>query len=97
MTPNSNQWSKRNLWIDPTPGIGADATLRTLVGRGTILWQCNNALNGVVQELAQITGGEMPKIRADLVAGLNPWVKLVPAHTMLLGLVQERRFSYEKL
>jgi len=29
-------------------------------------------------------------------AGLNPGVRLVPAHTMMIGLVQERGFTYEK-
>jgi hypothetical protein len=95
--PETDKWSMRNLWIDPTPGITADSTLKTLVSRGTIFWQCNNALNGAVSELAQITGKDVAKVRAEVVAGLNPWVKLVPAHTMLLGLVQERKFSYEKL
>jgi hypothetical protein len=95
--PVTNEWAKRNIWLEPTTGVTANATLRTMVGRGTIFWQCNNALNGVVQELAQRTGSPAEKVRADLVAGLNPWVKLVPAHTMMVGLVQERKFTYQKL
>ena len=95
--PETNEWSKRNLWIDATPGVSPNATIKTLLSRGTVFWQCNNALNGVVGEFVKRTGGQQEKIRADFVAGLNPWVKLVPAHTMVVGLVQERKFSYQKL
>jgi hypothetical protein len=95
--PETGEWARRNLWLDAPKSGGPESSVRALQARGTIFWQCNNALNGVVQELATRTGGEIPKIRADLIAGLNPGVKLVPAHTMLLGLVQERHFTYEKL
>jgi hypothetical protein len=95
--PDTSEWSKRNLWLNASTGVGADSTVKALQSRGTIFWQCNNALNGVVQELATKTGGSADRIRADLIAGLNPGVKLVPAHTMAVGLVQERKFSYEKL
>jgi hypothetical protein len=37
------------------------------------------------------------EVRAELVAGLMPGVIIVPAHTMLLGMVQHRGLSYEKL
>ena len=47
-------------------------------------------------ELAQKTGGTAP-IRTDLLAGLVPGVRLVPAHTWAIGFVQERGFTYEKL
>jgi len=50
----------------------------------------------VTRQLAQQTGKSPADVRADLVAGLNPGVKLVPAHTLLVGLVQERGFTYEK-
>jgi hypothetical protein len=96
--PTTGTWAKRNIWLDSkAAGTNADTSVRGLQSRGTIFWQCNNALNGVVYELANITGGQTEKVRADLVAGLNPGVKLVPAHTMLIGLVQERKFSYQKL
>ena len=35
-------------------------------------------------------------VRADLLAGLNPGVRLVPSHVMALGLAQERGFTYMK-
>jgi hypothetical protein len=48
-------------------------------------------------KLAAETGTPRQQVRADLVAGLNPGVKLVPAHTLLVGLAQERGFTYEKV
>jgi hypothetical protein len=37
------------------------------------------------------------EIRADLIAGLNPGVRLVPSHVMALGLFQERGVTYVKV
>ena len=34
------------------------------------------------------------EVRADLIAGLNPGVKLMPSHVMSLALAQERGFTY---
>jgi hypothetical protein len=34
-------------------------------------------------------------LKKDLVAGLHPGVIVVPAHTMLLGLCQERGCTYQ--
>jgi hypothetical protein len=95
--PETGAWSKRNIWLEKPPASKVDISVKGLQARGTVFWQCNNALNGVVYELAKVTGGQTEKVRADLVAGLNPGVRLVPAHTMLIGLVQERKFSYQKL
>ncbi len=39
----------------------------------------------------------MAEVRADLLAGLNPGVRLVPSHVMALGLVQERGVTYVKI
>jgi hypothetical protein len=54
-------------------------------------------LNGVTQMIATDLKLEIPALKAELVAGLNPGVHLVPAHTMALGLVQERGCAYEKI
>jgi len=35
-------------------------------------------------------------VRADLIAGLNPGVHLVPAHVMAIGIAQEHGFTYMK-
>jgi hypothetical protein len=71
--------------------------VKPLMERGAIFWQCNNALNGITQMIATDTKQEVPAVKAELVAGLNPGCHLVPAHTMLLGLVQERGCAYEKI
>jgi hypothetical protein len=34
-------------------------------------------------------------VKAELVAGLNPGVHIVPAHTQAIGLVQQRGCAYE--
>ncbi|MBA2627228.1 MAG: hypothetical protein H0U85_04395 [Gemmatimonadales bacterium] len=72
-------------------------TVRALQARGTIFWQCNNALNGVAEDLAKDAGTPVDAVRAELVAGLMPGVHLVPAHTMLVGLAQDHGCRYEAL
>lgn len=93
--PSTGKWAERNIYIDEAGQ--PNTSIKALLSRGTIFWQCNNALNGTAAELADKMKKDPAVIRADLAAGLNPWVKLVPAHTMLVGLVQERGFAYEKL
>jgi hypothetical protein len=81
----------RNIFMDePTLGVKA------LQARGTIFWQCNVALGVVAQQLAQANQMPVADVRADLVAGLNPGVKLMPSHVMALALAQERGFTYMK-
>lgn len=90
--PVTGKPSIRNLYLDdPTLGVKA------LQARGTIFWQCNIALNGVAQQLATARKLPVAEVRADLLAGLNPGVKLVPSHVMALGLVQERGATYVKI
>ena len=85
----------RNIFVDgPAPGA---ATVKALQGRGIVFWQCNFALGAIAGELADDTGGKAADIRADLVAGLLPGVRMVPAHTWAIGHAQERGFTYEKL
>jgi hypothetical protein len=91
--PATGQPSVRNLFTQPNRG---GAAISTLQSRGVLFWQCNMALGGIVQELARATGQEPAAVRTDLVGGLLPGVKLVPAHTLLICLVQERGFTYEK-
>jgi hypothetical protein len=86
----------RNIFLGEATG-GAGASVRALQARGVVFWQCNFALGSVAAELAAKTGGKTPDIRTDLLAGLVPGVRLVPAHTWAIGFVQERGFTYEKL
>jgi hypothetical protein len=82
----------RNIFMD-------DRTLgvKALQARGTIFWQCNIALSNIAQQLAAARQVSAAEVRADLVAGLNPGVRLVPSHVMAMGLVQERGVTYVKV
>jgi hypothetical protein len=89
--PATKQPSVRNIYLDE-PGIGVKA----MQARGSIFWQCNVALGQVAGRLADVTKMPVADVRADLIAGLNPGVHLVPSHVMALALVQERGFTYMK-
>jgi hypothetical protein len=96
--PNTGTWARRNVYLDAMPAApGKVVGVKPLQARGAIFWQCNNALNVVTRRLAREFGGTAEAIRTELLAGLNPGVKLVPAHTMLLGLAQERGCTYEQI
>ena len=90
--PMTKQPAVRNIFYDD----GSDVSVKAIQARGTVFWQCNVALGGVAQQLA--TAFQMPvaEVRADLIAGLNPGVRLMPSHVMALGLAQERGFTYMK-
>jgi hypothetical protein len=92
MDPATKQPAVRNIFMDdPTLGVKA------LQARGTIFWQCNIALNGIAQQLASARNLPIADVRADLAAGLNPGVRIVPSHVMALGLVQEHGANYVKI
>jgi hypothetical protein len=93
--PATGAIATHNIFLGAASG-GPGSTVRPLQARGVIFWQCNIALQAVVGQLARATGKPPQEVRAEIVAGLNPGVKLVPAHTMLVGLAQERGFTYEK-
>jgi len=90
--PVTKQPAVRNIFMD-------DATLgvKALQARGTIFWQCDIALANIAQQLATARGLSAADVKADLVAGLNPGVRIVPSHVMALGLVQERGATYVKI
>ena len=90
------------MWKVNDPSTGKPATrnmhlanVKALQARGATFWMCNNALNNVSNRLANATQRPQPEVIKELVAGLNPGVIIVPAHTMLLGIAQEKGFSYE--
>lgn len=96
--PVTGEWAKRNIYFDAMPAPpGKVVGVKPLQARGAIFWQCNNALNTIVRELAADLGRPADPIRTELIAGFNPGVKLVPAHTMALGLAQEHGCTYEQL
>jgi hypothetical protein len=88
--PKTKQPSIRNVFYDD----GSDISVKAVQARGTIFWQCNVALGGVAQQLADQFKMPFAEVRADLIAGLNPGVKLMPSHVMALALAQERGFTY---
>ncbi len=90
--PVTKKPAVRNIFMD-------DSTLgvKALQARGTIFWQCNIALNAVAAQLAQARQLPVADVRADLLAGLNSGVRLVPSHVMAMGLVQERGVTYVKV
>ena len=90
--PMTKQPAVRNIFYDD----GGEISVKAIQARGAVFWQCNVALGVVAQQLA--TAFQMPvaEVRADLIAGLNPGVRLMPSHVMALGLTQERGFTYMK-
>jgi hypothetical protein len=90
--PMTKQPAVRNVFYED----GGDISVKAIQTRGAVFWQCNVALGLVAQQLA--TAFQMPvaEVRADLIAGLNPGVRLMPSHVMALALAQERGFTYMK-
>jgi hypothetical protein len=89
--PATKQPSVRNIFLSD-----GDTSVKAMQARGTVFWQCNVALGLVSQQLAQATGTPAADVRADLLAGLNPGVQLVPSHVMAIGIAQEHGFTYMK-
>jgi hypothetical protein len=90
--PMTNQPAVRNVFYED----GGDISVKAIQARGAVFWQCNVALGVVAQALASAFQMPFADVRADLVAGLNPGVRLMPSHVMALALAQERGFTYMK-
>ena len=102
--PRTNEPATRNIFLDVTeaderavPALKVEDSVSALVRGGTIFWQCYNGLQSAARAVAGDVKGDVAKVQRDLLAGLLPHVKLVPAHTMLIGLAQERGCAYEAL
>ena len=89
--PTTKQPAVRNIFLSD-----GDISVKAMQARGTVFWQCNVALGLVAQQLAQTSGTPVADVRADLVAGLNLGVRLVPSHVMAIGIAQEHGFTYMK-
>lgn len=95
---NTGAWATRNVFTSSAPDSPTHAnSVTSLVSRGVIFWQCNNALLGIARDIAAATSGNAETIYQDLRANLLPHVRLVPAHTMLVGLCQEAGCTYEMI
>jgi hypothetical protein len=90
--PMTQQPAERNIFYDD----GSDTSVTALEARGTTFWQCNVAVGVISQQLATAFQVPVADVRADVVAGLNPGVRLMPSHVMAIALAQERGFSYMK-
>jgi hypothetical protein len=90
--PTTKQAAVRNIFYDD----GSDISVKAIQARGAVFWQCNVALGLVAQQLAAAFQMPLAEVRADLIAGLNPGVRLMPSHVMALALAQERGFTYMK-
>ena len=91
MDPMTKMPAVRNIFLE-----GGDLSVKALQARGTVFWQCNVALGNVAQQLADVNKMPVAEVRADLIAGLNPGVHLMPSHVMALALTQQRGFTYMK-
>jgi len=99
--PMNGQPARRNIFTAELPAEAPAMLREAMVPRlrehGVHFWQCANALNGVAMRLAGETNANPDDVERELKAGLMPGVRIVPAHTMLLGLLQERGFTYEHI
>lgn len=91
MDPATKQPAVRNIYLSD-----GDVSIKALQERGTVFWQCNVALGAVVQELSQATKIPAAEVRAEVIAGFVPGVRLVPSHVLAIGLAQEKGFTYVK-
>jgi hypothetical protein len=85
----------RNVFLNAPASDPKRASVTALQSRGTVFTQCDKALRAIARELALASHETVDKVYEELVRGLNPGVRLVPANTMLVGLAQEHGCAYE--
>lgn len=86
-----------NVFFEAPESDPKRASVKSLQARGTIFCQCNKALRRIAAELAMAAHDSTENVYAELAAGLNPGVRIVPANAMLLGLAQEHQCAYESV
>jgi hypothetical protein len=94
--PSTGQPAVRNVYLGSAKDDGR-SSVRLLQARGAVFIQCNVALRGAIGSLASESGRPVSDVDAEVRAGLNPGVKIVPALTWAVGMLQERGFTYERL
>ena len=96
--PATGKPAMRNIFFEggSTPAEKG-AKVHPLMERGSIFWMCNNALHNVSGRIAGAVKATEPEVYETLKGGLNPGLIVVPAHTMLIGMCQERGCTYESL
>lgn len=96
--PQTGAPARRNVFMagGTAPHL-VGAGVRPLMARGAVFWMCNNALQRVASQIGDAVKRPAAEVYPELRAALNPGVILIPAHTMLLGLCQERGCAYEAI
>jgi hypothetical protein len=94
--PSTGKPALRNVYLG-TGKSDSRSSVRMLQARGAMFIQCNVALGGAIRSLAADFGKPLAEVDAEVRAGLNPGVRVVPALTWAVGMLQERGFTYEKL
>ncbi|HEY2897138.1 MAG TPA: hypothetical protein VGJ12_08385 [Gemmatimonadaceae bacterium] len=84
-----------NVFLNAPASDPKRASVTALQSRGTIFSQCDKALRAIARELSLASHETVDRVYDELVRGLNPGVRLVPANTMLVGLAQEHGCAYE--
>ena len=96
--PETEKPALRNIFLEGGKTIAEqESKVRPLQAKGVIFWQCNVALGKVAGILGKKVDRPADEVYKELRPALNPGVIVVPAHTMLLGLAQERGFTYQRL
>ena len=94
--PDTGKPALRNIFLEGAKaGANFGAGVRPLQARGAFFWMCNNALHGVAARIGAAVSRPEPEVYQELRSGLNPGVTLIVAHSMLIGLCQERGCAYE--
>ncbi len=94
--PDTGRPATRNVYLGSRDG-GRPDTVLALQARGAVFMMCNKSMNALTSEFSQELGRPRPDVYAELTAGLNVGVKVVPALTWALSTLQERGFRYVKL
>jgi len=94
--PSTGKPAVRNPYLGTDKSDGR-SSIRNLQARGAVFMQCNVALRGAISGLARDVGAPVADVDAEVRAGLIPGVRIVPALTWAVGMLQERGFTYEKL
>lgn len=79
------------FWKPKKPG---DASVSGLLEGGTMFFVCNHAMHGFAGLLAAKTQRLSADVYDELVAGLVPGAKLVPAGVWAVSALQERHYTY---
>lgn len=96
LDPDSGRPATRNVYLGSADPARPDTVL-ALQARGAVFMMCNKAMNGLTNDFSQELGRPRAEVYAELTAGLNAGVKVVPALTWALSTLQERGFTYAKL